>query len=54
VDIEKENISGASVSLSVTAETERRPVTADEDSRSRNPKHSPTLTELSRNQASLS
>ncbi|XP_053357495.1 protein FAM13A isoform X2 [Clarias gariepinus] len=61
-DIDKENVpsrglnSGASVSLSIsiTEETERRPVTADEDSRSRKPKHSPTLTELSRNQGSLS
>ncbi|XP_058239556.1 protein FAM13A isoform X3 [Hemibagrus wyckioides] len=59
-DIDKENIpsrgpnSSASISISITEESERRLATADEDSRSRKPKHSPTLTELSHNQGSLS
>ncbi|KAK3573268.1 hypothetical protein QTP86_019230 [Hemibagrus guttatus] len=59
-DIDKENIpsrglnSSASVSISITEESERRLATADEDSRSRKPKHSPTLTELSHNKGSLS
>ncbi|XP_026788995.3 protein FAM13A isoform X2 [Pangasianodon hypophthalmus] len=59
-DIDKENIpsrglnSSASISISITEESERRLATADEDSRSRKPKQSPTLTELSHNQGSLS
>ncbi|XP_060782477.1 protein FAM13A isoform X2 [Neoarius graeffei] len=58
--IDKENIpsrglnSSASVSNSTTEESDRRLASADEDSRSRKPKHSPTLTELSHNQGSLS
>lgn len=59
--IDKENIpsrglnSSASVSISTTEESERRLASAaDEDSRSRKPKQSPTLTELSHNKGSLS
>ncbi|KAI5107731.1 protein FAM13A isoform X4 [Silurus meridionalis] len=59
-DTDKENIpssglnSTANVSISSTEETERRLATADEDSRSRKAKYSPTLSELSHNQGSLS
>ncbi|XP_053477978.1 protein FAM13A isoform X2 [Ictalurus furcatus] len=59
--IDKENIpsrglsSSASVSISTTEESERRLASAaDEDSRSRKPKQSPTFSELSHNKGSLS
>lgn len=59
-DTDKENIpsrgltSSASVSISISEDSERRLDSADEDSRPRKPKYSPTLTELSHNQGLLS